>query len=79
MALHQDLIKSGTIQTGQKLPPVFPIVIYNGEGRWTAACNIAELIEPMPGNLAAYRPSQRHFVLDEGQLAATAPLPIDNR
>ena len=28
-----------------KLPPVFPIVLYNGEDKWTAATNIASLIE----------------------------------
>ena len=69
--LYQDLIKSDTVATSQKLPPVFPIVIYNGEGKWTAARDIAELIEPVPGSLAAYRPSQKHCVLDEGRIADT--------
>lgn len=76
--LYQDLLKSGSIPPGQKLPPVFPLVLYNGEGRWTAARDLAELIEPLPGSLAAYRPSQRHFVLDEGQLAQTESLPENN-
>ena len=66
--LYQDLIKSGAIAPGRKLPPVFPIVIYNGEGKWTAARDMADLIEPFDGCLAAYRPSQRHFVLDEGRV-----------
>jgi len=74
--LYQDLIKSKAIGAGQKLPPVFPIVIYNGEGKWTAARDIAELIEPMTGSLAAYRPSQKHFVLDEGRVPEDA-LPQD--
>jgi predicted transposase/invertase (TIGR01784 family) len=75
--LYQDLTKSEAIKTGQKLPPVFPIVIYNGEGKWTAARDIAELIEPMPGSLAAYRPAQKHFVLDEGRITESE-LPQDN-
>ena len=62
--LYQDLIKSKAIGSGQKLPPVFPIVIYNGEGKWTAARDIAELVEPMPGSLAAYRPSQKVLRFD---------------
>ena len=69
--LYQDLIKSGAIGPAQKLPPVFPIVVYNGEGKWNAALDVAELIEPIPGSLAAYRPSQKHFVLDEGRVAET--------
>jgi predicted transposase/invertase (TIGR01784 family) len=66
--LYQDLIKSGVVSPHQKLPPVFPIVIYNGEGKWSAAQDIAELIEPIAGSLATYRPSQKHFVLDEGRV-----------
>jgi hypothetical protein len=67
--LYQDLVKSGAVSRSEKLPPVFPVVIYNGEGRWTAATDVAELIEAVPGSLAAYRPSQRHFVLDEGRVS----------
>jgi hypothetical protein len=66
--LYQDLIKSGSVSSPRKLPPVFPVVIYNGEGKWTAAQDIAELIEPIPGSLVTYRPSQKHFVLDEGRI-----------
>ena len=29
----------------KKLPPVFPIVLYNGEDKWTAATNMTSLIE----------------------------------
>jgi hypothetical protein len=67
--LYQDLVKSGRVGRSEKLPPVFPVVIYNSEGRWTAATDVAELIEAVPGSLAAYRPSQRHFVLDEGRVS----------
>ena len=31
------------------LPPVLPVVIYNGEPDWTAALEVSELIEPVPG------------------------------
>ncbi len=65
--LYQDLVKSGQVRSGQRLPPVFPVVIYNGDSPWSAGTELAELIEPLPG-LKAYRPSQRHLVLDEGRL-----------
>jgi predicted transposase/invertase (TIGR01784 family) len=76
--LYQDLLKSGAIPQAHKLPPVFPIVIYNGEGKWTAARDMADLIEPFGGCLAAYRPSQRHFVLDEGRVSESECKQIGN-
>ena len=76
--LYQDLIRSRAVGSKDKLPPVFPIVIYNGKGRWTAARDVAELIEPFPGSLAKYRPSQRHFVLDEGRVGGSDCLPEHN-
>jgi hypothetical protein len=64
--LYQDLIKTGQVAAGQLLPPVFPLVLYNGEGRWTARQDVADLIAPMPGGLHSYRPSLRYFLVDEG-------------
>lgn len=66
--LYQDLIKSGEVNAGDLLPPVFPLVLYNGEGRWTARQDISELIAPMPVSLAPYRPCLRYFLLDEGRV-----------
>ena len=40
MLLYQDLHQSGKISGGQKFPPVAPIVLYNGRGRWTAAMDV---------------------------------------
>ncbi len=50
--LYQDLIKSQAVTAGERLPPVFPRVLYNGSGRWTAARDVAELIAPLPDALA---------------------------
>ena len=49
--LWQDLIKSGAIREGEALPPVFPMVIYNGRTPWTAARDVAELLTPVNGPL----------------------------
>jgi predicted transposase/invertase (TIGR01784 family) len=67
--LYQDLIKSKVIGNKDKLPPVFPIVLYNGCNRWTAKQEISDLIAPMPPSLARYKPSQRYFFLDEGNVS----------
>jgi hypothetical protein len=41
--LYQDLEKSGQFDKAG-LPPVFPIVLYNGAEAWTAPLNISDLI-----------------------------------
>lgn len=66
--LYQDLIASGQVGQGEMLPPVFPLVLYNGLGAWTARQEITELIAPMPRTLARYRPSHRYFLVDEGRM-----------
>jgi hypothetical protein len=55
--LYQDLIKTGEVRAGQKLPAVFPLVLYNGRHRWTAARDVGELIEGLPASLKRYHPS----------------------
>ena len=66
--LYQDLIASKEVRRGDMLPPVFPLVLYNGLGAWTARQEIAELIAPMPRSLARYQPSHRYFLVDEGRM-----------
>ena len=64
--LYQDLLKAGELAPDGRLPPVLPLVLYNGERRWTAPVEMAELITPVPGGLEAYRPDFRYLLLDEG-------------
>jgi hypothetical protein len=56
------------VAPGELLPPVFPLVLYNGSGRWTAARDIADLIVPLPTALGRYRPQQRYYLIDEGRV-----------
>lgn len=66
--LYQDLIRRDQLTPSGRLPPVVPIVLYNGEKRWRAARQLARLIEPLPGGLAAFRPQLFYLLLDEGRL-----------
>jgi hypothetical protein len=66
--LYQDLLKSEALGSGDLLPPVFPLVLYNGPLAWKARQDIAELIVSPSSVLAAYRPSLRYFLVDEGRL-----------
>ncbi len=63
--LYQDLIRAGQVKTGQLLPPVLPVVLYNGERRWHAATDITEIIQHVPGGLGKYQPAHRHLLLSE--------------
>ncbi len=67
--LYQDLLRQGTLTFSGKLPPILPIVLYNGYGPWTGAPDIADLVEALPGGLERYRPSLRYCLLDEMRLA----------
>ena len=65
--LYQDLIMSETVKTGQKLPPVLPIVLYNGTKRWeNAPLDIKDTIEKSPRGLDRYLPQLRYLLIDEG-------------
>ncbi|MBF0190425.1 MAG: Rpn family recombination-promoting nuclease/putative transposase [Magnetococcales bacterium] len=65
MLLYQDLRQSGKMLEGQKFPPVVPIVLYNGLQRWTAAVDVADMIEESPPGMEAYRPHMRYLLVDE--------------
>ena len=64
--LYQDLIRRGDLGPGGELPPVLSAVLYIGSSRWTAAIDVARLIAKVSETLARYQPSQRRFLLDEG-------------
>ena len=52
------------------LPPVLPVVLYNGDPPWRPATEMRELIAAPPPVLAPYQPSQRHVVLDQRRARA---------
>ena len=58
--LYQDLLRT----SAEPLPPVLPIVLHHGPGRWTAATEVAKLAAPSGAFLAPYQPAQRYFLLD---------------
>jgi len=67
--LYQDLLKRGETTSSGKLPPVLPLVLYNGYALWGAAREVSELIEEVPGGLELYRPRLCYCLLDEMRMA----------
>ena len=75
--LYQRLVAEGVLREGGALPPVLPVVIYNGRSPWTAPSDVADLIAAGGATLSRYQPSQQYFLLDEGRVDGGA-LPSGN-
>ena len=76
--LYQDIQKSGQLPDNKKLPPVLPIVLYNGQRPWNAATSIAELLPPMPASLQLFQPQQRFWLIDEGRYSIAELEQLEN-
>jgi len=67
--LYQDLIRQRQLGPDGLLPPVLPIVLYNGEPRWRAPTELSALLPKLPGFLAPLQPQMRYLLIDEGAYA----------
>ncbi len=62
--LYRTLIKAGEASAGA-LPPVMPVVLYNGDSRWTRPTSLDQMIQA-PSFLRTWQPGFRFLLLDEG-------------
>ena len=53
------LIRSGDLMSDGRLPPVLPVVIYNGSPRWSAPLEVREAVAEAGAGLAPFQPRQR--------------------
>ncbi len=60
----------------KKLPAVFPVLLYNGDARWTAPCNIKELIDHVIPE--QYIPDFSYYPVLENELSKETLLQITN-
>ena len=58
------------IDLSDGLPPVLPIVIYNGDARWNHSPEVFDLIQPHPAVLTEFQPKLKFWLLDEGRFSA---------
>ena len=72
---YLDFVKAG--KRVRKLPPVFPIVLYNGEKRWTAPTNLDELLE-QPDLLERFGLRFEYFKIAENEFTREELLDIHN-
>ena len=57
--LYERLVADGVRRAHKSLPPVLPVVIYNGRAAWTAAVEMRALVASGGEALSRYQPSQR--------------------
>ena len=75
--LYQRLAADGVLRAHRALPPVLPVVIYNGRRPWTAPVDTTDLVAAKSELLASYQPSQRYYLLDAARVSH-ADLPSGN-
>jgi hypothetical protein len=76
--LYQDLIKRGDVLADGRLPPILPIVLYNGNQRWTSVTDIADLIPVVPGLVEQFKPRLKYLFIDENTYSDTELASLNN-
>lgn len=61
----------------EKLPAVFPLMLYNGDEKWTAATSLAELIEDVP-DLGEFGIKCKYLKIAENEFSKETLLKIRN-
>ncbi|WP_338042708.1 Rpn family recombination-promoting nuclease/putative transposase, partial [Ectothiorhodospira haloalkaliphila] len=63
---YDHLIKTHVTTARKGMPPIFPVVLYNGSKRWTAREDIYRMIRPEPpGFMRVYQPHLRYYLVNE--------------
>jgi predicted transposase YdaD len=68
--IYENLARSEGFALGPNtLPPVLPVVLYNGDSRWNATAQVRDLIAAGPDSgLSPYLPTLRFLLIDEGSI-----------
>ena len=73
----EDLLRRRELKAGDRLPPILPVTIYNGQARWRAATDISKLMAPVPQPLPRYLPRARYLLLDLQRIGERDPPSTD--
>lgn len=66
--LWQDLLRRDeTLRRRRKLPPVIPVVVYNGLKPWRAATDVGELLAPVSDGLSVHLPRMKYLLIDQSR------------
>ncbi len=80
--LYRGLWADRRFGASDRLPPVLPVVLYNGKSPWTAAASVEELVAPeaRPPSRIASVPTYAgsgYVTLDVGRVEAGDSAPVD--
>lgn len=64
----QELIREEGLTASGQLPPVLPLVFYNGRRPWKGPLDLQSLFAPVPEGLRRHLPQLEYFLLDENRL-----------
>ncbi len=77
----EHLIKSGKVKPGQLLPPILPIVFYDGTKTWNAKNKLQDLFLKLPSEykeLKAFIPKVEYYLIDLSTMDKNQLLPKEN-
>ena len=57
-------LEADDLGPGGEYPFLLPVVIYNGEHRWTAPTDVGDLLAPAPDELLGYLPRHRYLLIE---------------
>ena len=72
---YMKLLRGERRRAGERLPPVLPVVIYNGQAPWSAPQETEELVAAVGERLLPFQPRQRFFLVDLHRVSVENPLP----
>jgi hypothetical protein len=68
--LWQQLVREQRLLPDGRLPPILPIVLYNGDPSWRAPVDLRDLVGLPDGSpLWRWQPELRYYLIDEGSFS----------
>jgi len=66
--LYEHLVRGRQLTSHKLLPPVFPLVLYNGDKAWSYPTQLADLIDLPPDSpLRHWQPNIQYYLLEENR------------
>jgi len=75
LLFYQDLLKRKKLIN---LPPVFPLLLYNGNAKWDAPESLSQLIEVPFASLRKFVPQFRYYKIAENEFSRKSLLELKN-
>lgn len=63
-AFYYQLLKEKKLPPRQRLPAVFPVVLYNGRPRWTPPSRMLDMLQPVPAFMQRFQPQLDYHLVD---------------